>query len=240
MHVQGGKFNGIPANADLRDLPGYQAWLTPEQAEHVGRQADVALVHEIGPDDVTVDGVPLEGRTTLEASLAPNGWTVRPDAKTYASAKTLAEQWSSQFARFRNLSFQARLSQRGVYIKFGTGPIPAAALDAIKAHPQVYRMTWPGKATTRALGEEGGEVTTFALGEEGNYPPTTYRFGEEGGEVTTYALGEEGTYPPTTTRFGEEGTYPPTTQAMGEEGGTQPTTRAFGEEGGIPIGQSVR
>lgn len=62
----------------------------------------------------------------------------------------------------------------------------------------------PGKFTTMAVGEEGGEadkpVTTLAIGEEGgggeDKPMTTLAVGEEGGDdahkVTTLALGEEG------------------------------------------------
>jgi len=241
LNVQGGKLDGLPANPDLQDVPGYLAWLKPEQAAHVDHQSDVALVHEIGPDDVTIDGLPTMGRKTLQVSLAPNDWTIRPDAETYSSAKALAEQWSTQFARFRGLRFRARLSQRGIYIEFGTGPVPTPVLDAIKAHPQVYQMTWPGEATTRALGEEGGEVTTYALGEEGGYPPTSYRLGEEGTyPPTTTRCGEEGTYPPTSYRLGEEGGTPPTTMRLGEEGGTPPTTHRFGEEGGtLPTTRAI-
>ena len=71
-------------------------------------------------------------------------------------------------------------------------------------------------ATTKAVGEEGGQATralneggisTRALGEEGGIRPSTRAVGEEGGAVTR-ALREAGKVPPpiaTTLAVGEEG-----------------------------------
>jgi hypothetical protein len=107
----------------------------------------------------------------------------------------------------------------------------------------------PPRATTYAVGEEGGgRVTTYAVGEEGSGggggggTVTTYAVGEEGssrppGQVTTYAVGEEGSgggRPPgqvTTYAVGEEGSGggsrgPVTTQAIGEEGSGRSSQRS--------------
>ncbi|MBX3442873.1 MAG: hypothetical protein KF774_10740 [Planctomyces sp.] len=116
-----------------------------------------------------------------------------------------------------------------------------------------------GRATTQALGEEGGrpgpapqprnpQMTTFALGEEGSSPrpprntATTYALGEEGSSprpprntVTTFALGEEGSAPPrqiTTFALGEEGAASRPSQRWPVVSQPQYTTRALGEEGG--------
>lgn len=67
---------------------------------------------------------------------------------------------------------------------------------------------------------EAQRATTLALGEEGGRRATTRALGEEGGRVSTRAFGEEG------------GGRRPTTLALGEEGGRGPSTRMFGEEGG--------
>jgi hypothetical protein len=122
-------------------------------------------------------------------------------------------------------------------------------------YPQRRYPSYPQRATTYAVGEEGsggGPVTTYAVGEEGSSggPVTTYAVGEEGsggGPVTTKAVGEEGGGGrPTTYAVGEEGSgggRPPghvTTYAVGEEGsgggsgsgGGRMTTQAIGEEGG--------
>ena len=86
-----------------------------------------------------------------------------------------------------------------------------------------------GRATTMAVGEEGGGPTTMATGEEGG-GPTTMATGEEEARIaTTLAVGEEEP-PMTTMALGEEGPGP-TTKAIGEEG---PTTKALGEEGPVP------
>ncbi len=97
---------------------------------------------------------------------------------------------------------------------------------------QSWYYSSPRRATTYAVGEEGGggRVTTYAIGEEGGGGGgrvTTYAVGEEGGGggVTTYALGEEGG-----TGSGRPGQA--TTFALGEEGGGPVTTQALGEEGG--------
>jgi hypothetical protein len=104
--------------------------------------------------------------------------------------------------------------------------------------PQASRRTWLGMlaaffgaAAVRAAAPPGNRVvpgpspeppraTTEALGEEGGKPPmsTTAAF-EEG--ASTRALGEEGGRPPIRL-----------TEKLGEGGGPVPTTLAIGEEGG--------
>jgi len=88
-----------------------------------------------------------------------------------------------------------------------------------------------GRATTMAIGEEGGGPTTMAIGEEEITTPTTMATGEESGGPTTMATGEEETRMlATTLRLGEE--EPPiTTLAIGEE--SPFTTLRLGEEGPI-------
>ncbi len=57
------------------------------------------------------------------------------------------------------------------------------------------RLGEAGGRLTEAKNEGGGKATTLALGEEGGRKipdATTNAFGEEGGEATTLALGEEG------------------------------------------------
>jgi hypothetical protein len=105
-----------------------------------------------------------------------------------------------------------------------------------------------GGASTKAIGEEGGQdskYSTMAVGEEGgrdDFKATTAAVGEEGGQDSKYstmAVGEEGGsgHQTTTLAVGEEGgsdDFKATTAAVGEEGGQDPkaTTMAVGEEGG--------
>lgn len=114
---------------------------------------------------------------------------------------------------------------------------------------QVTPTSPPGRATTQALGEEGGayrppsdgRMTTQALGEEGggyrppvDGPVTTQALGEEGGSgfppgrVTTFALGEEGSryYPP---RYPYRLRYPSPPRHHNPSGPL--TTYALGEDG---------
>jgi len=246
LGIMGKYLDGWPGRKEFERTEGFSAWLTPAEAAKIASQPDVLKVHQLQPEDVVVVGRPRKGFITLRVALTPNNWPVGPDQGTYLSTRALTDEWSKQFARFRNVKVTSLPATSDVFISF-SGVIRKEVITALKANPQVSYMEWVAAATTfamgeegdrpqpttLALGEEGGRVTTQALGEEGGYPPTTQRLGEEGGyPPTTQRFGEEGDYPPTTHRFGEEGSYPPTTQRLGEEGGVQPTTLAIGEEGG--------
>jgi len=253
LGIMGKYLNGWAGRKEFKNTQGFSAWLTPAEAAKVRSQPDVRKVHELQPEDVVVVGKARRGFMTLRVVLTPNNWPVRPDHSTYLSTFALADQWSKQFAKFRDVRVTTVPTTSDAFVSFGR-MIPKQVIEALKANPQVSYMEWVAGATTFAVGEEGGQpqpITTQALGEEGGVTTTwhseegggvtTMRLGEEGGNpFTTQALGEEGGKPPTTRRFGEEGGTAPTTHRMGEEGGTwsptqpAPSTRAMGEEGGSP------
>jgi hypothetical protein len=89
-----------------------------------------------------------------------------------------------------------------------------------------------GGPSTMMNGEEGGQCITAALNEGGGIDITTYAHGEEGGISITMHSNENGGSLPVATLCGNEDGGPITTQAIGEEGGENITSMAFGEEGG--------
>jgi len=239
LNILGSYMSGFRARPALRNERGFQAWLTEEEARRIATAADVKAVHKMGAKDTLIVGQPHAKTKMLSVILAPNGWRKKPSAKTYESTDQLVRSWGDAFKKYKDVAVRSVGSDRFVYVSFG-GKVRDDVLEAIKSHPQVYYASWVNaRATTLAVGEEGGRVTTQALGEEGDTTKrlgeeggTTKRVGEEGG-VTTKALGAEGKRPkPTTPAVGEEGKRPPkvTTKRLGEEG--TKTTLALGEEGG--------
>jgi hypothetical protein len=237
-----GKFvNGWRGSSELAETRGFLVWTRPEHAAGLRAESDVAKVHELKAEDTVVTGPPPLGPGEMVVALSPNGWREKPPGDTYLTAAELARKWSTDFARFGNLTFSPDATGRNVRIRVKHGQIPESVLAAIKADPQASYLVSTGGPTTRAVGEEGGHTpaTTRAVGEEGGQYPTTYAVGEEGG-MTTKAIGEEGGRPPQVTTYavGEEGSRPPqvTTFAVGEEGAVQPpprTTKALNEEAGF-------
>lgn len=112
----------------------------------------------------------------------------------------------------------------------GAPPVATTlALGEEGAATAALRETGAGTAavTTEPFGEEAGRVTSkAAAGLEDGGGATTKAVGEAGGNPVTTAINEQGF---TTQAVGEEGGA--TTKAVGEEGAGQPVTRARGEEG---------
>ena len=122
-----------------------------------------------------------------------------PALKTYRKAKGLDEHYGFATRVEKALSEMEKHKDYKVALK------KVEKLEA-KEKP---------KATTLALGEEGGKPgVTTAIGEEGRKPPI---------RKTTLALGEEG--------GGRPGRGAGITNAVGEEGARKITTFAVGEEG---------
>ncbi len=240
LGVQGNYLPGLPANEELESTKGYLAWLSEEQAQGISGSGDVKLVHKIESADVATQGAPPEtGTATLRVFAAPDGWNKMPGKGTFEPVDAMTKSWVQKFSMHEDVKIVANRNVRTPFVQFADATkIPENVVATIKEHPQVYAVQWltPARATTLALGEEGGGgVTTQALGEEGG--------------ITTKALGEEGGPRPSTRALGEEGGRPrpqPTTLALGEEGGIRPrpipktiprplpdaTTQALGEEGG--------
>jgi hypothetical protein len=238
LGVLGNHFSSMNSKQQ-RGSGGFLAWLTPEQAQQLAAEADVAEVLALTADDIPGPGEATFGATNLLVVLAPNSWSKLPPRDTFATTAQVVAAWSKQFADLKGVAFRAVPRSAGhVVVDLPDGKIPDGLLDGLKQHRQVVGIHWAVPATTQAGNEEGG-VTTQALGEEG---ATTRAAGEEG--ATTKALGEEGA---TTLRVGEEGATtralgeegqppPPTTNALGEEGQPQITTLAGGEEGAASRG----
>jgi hypothetical protein len=249
LNIRGELLPGLALHKDLGDKQGFLGWLDKAEAEKAKAAEDVALVHEMTPSDVMVQGTaPAKGVATLRVFAAPLGWRNPPAADTYLNLKQLGDLWTSQLAMKDGVTVIANDKVRQPFIQFKEGKVADDVLATIKSQPQVYAVQWltPAAESTRALREEGGGVvttdalreeaaTTLALGEEGGVPSTralgeeggvtTERADEEGGGITTFAVGEEGG---STERLGEEGGV--STRGRGEEGGA--STRALGEEGG--------
>lgn len=220
----GGGYFRIVEPKTKKAKAGYLAWLTKDGVKKLQAEADIKEVHQIEAKDIADPG-PKRGRSTqIMVTLLPNGWRIAPAPKgSYTSTSKLVDEWSKKFS---TVKFKQSRTPTYVMINIGPAGMPEKLVSALKAHPQVARVSWNAVATTLALGEEG--ATTKALGEEG---ASTRRRGEEGGKVTTLRVGEEGGRP-TTKALREEGA---STRALGEEGGKRPprfTTKALGEEGG--------
>lgn len=237
LGVNGTYSKGLPENNELKEKKGFFAWLDEKQSQAVAAADDVAVVHRMEPDDVTVHGAPpKKGAATLRVHAAPFGWNTKLSKDSYQDIKALGEAWSKQFSMHEGVRVVSNKTVRTPFVIFADGKVPGTVVQTIKEHPQVYALQWmtPVVPTTKRLGEEGGA--------------TTLRVGEEGG-VTTQAIGEEGGPRPSTRALGEEGgprplpRPKPTTLALGEEGGKAPpvprpslpqvTSQALGEEGGV-------
>ena len=245
MGIGGPYTHGWEGNEDWKDLRGFLAWLTADQAKKLLFFEEVGTVCTIGPKHKKITGSPNRGSGKLIVRIEPNQWPVKPEADSYYSVKQIVDGWAKKFADAKSVKFASQADT--VEVTFENGKIHDKVIEGIKAHPQVGLLAWADGPTTKALGEEGG-ATTKRRGEEG---ATTLAVGEEGGPFpSTRALGEEGGIPrPTTLRVGEEGGRPfprpvprpeITTKAIGEEGGRpgiklpdikKISTEALGEEG---------
>jgi hypothetical protein len=220
LGIHGNYFSGQMHEETKTAYAGFLAWLTEDEAKQIGKQEDVSAVTKLSSEDIPGPDKRAGGAKQLAIVVVPNVFESRPDAKTFRSAKALAETWAKEFASLKGLKFSSDKEEKNVAVEIPEGEVSKELVEGLKKHAQVVGLLWLNP-TTVTPGEEGGVVTTRALGEEGI---TTQPVREEGG-ATTEAVGEEGA---TTLAVGEEGG--PTTKALGEEGG--PSTRALGEEGG--------
>lgn len=227
LGVQGPFVKGFPNSENLKDKGGFMAWATADIAKTIAADAGVEEVIPVTGADKSIPQKVGKGPATFNVILMPNTWPSAPPEETFTPAEDLVEAWAAD-DKLKELGATFKAVGRGrtnlVSVGITKDGDAEAVLKALADQPQVMAVMAEIRATTLALGEEGGGgVTTQALGEEG-----------AGGGATTEALGEEGGPRPSTRALGEEGGRPQiTTKALGEEGGGgQLTTQALGEEGG--------
>lgn len=236
LNVLGNFFNPAVQSRDQRRTQGgFLAWLTPQEAEALRAEPDVAGVKRVLPEDIpSPQESARKGDQHVLIRLLPGDWKIKPKAGTYQTAAEILETWQKAFEGHDGLAVLEGPQESMLVLQVGPQELPKDVLAAIKEHPQVVSLQWMAAPAQRP----SGGVTTDALGEEG--AATTLALNEEGGQPTTLALGEEGGPVPSTRALGEEGALPPpTTEALGEEGRPRPprprpggvTTFALGEEG---------
>lgn len=224
LNVLGNFFNPAVQSRDQRRTQGgFLAWLTPQEAEALRAEPDVAGVKRVLPEDIpSPQESARKGDQHVLIRLLPGDWKIKPKAGTYQTAAEILETWQKAFEGHDGLAVLEGPQESMLVLQVGPQELPKDVLAAIKEHPQVVSLQWMAAPAQRP----SGGVTTDALGEEG--AATTLALNEEGGPVpSTRALGEEGALPP------------PTTEALGEEGRPRPprprpggvTTFALGEEG---------